>query len=731
MCNYQKGRKAASAPSLILIIGIVILINFATLQADIIFPARIEMKESVSGEFDVLFTLPIIQNKKIKAELELPSVCRELSEHIVSATYTSYIETWKVGCKPEDLFGQSIVIEGLLGTYVEMMLRIEMLDGRVYSTTLKPSRAFFTIPEPLSIYSLLVQSSYLGVRKMVMHPEIYLLLFFLVFFITQRRDLIYGLIGYIFTHMIGQYMAQEQLIKLSPHLSHFVVLIIVLFPSFDLVYGRPALRRWFQPIWMLAIILGFLTGGAYPDTLSIPGMSFNEQYIVTFGINIGLAFGLLAVFYLIREFKQLLTMFVLRTRPHMAHIILGYMIGISACAFIIYRSTSFLIASSILPEVSLEYFIFPILFGYWYWQNDTINPRIAIVIFLIFMGLGMIIGGMGISIPMGSLIFYASILAFSSQLLFDWKFPPVVHRVIPDLAVFFFGWTISYNIHENLTLPMANTVGFASLAIFLFYIAYNFLSEKSTTTTSNLVRILAGVTGIFIIYLRIDEYILLFNRDIATSLAMGQLTIPLLTLTILIGTLLVWPRKRRIHQELEVETKKPIKHWTFICLSFLVLPFGHWVINNPLFTSHAPQDNEAKLVLQKVLSNTYHAFNLDDEDALYQALAESVTGELVANIYLDSRRRLTAGVRQGGEVTVRDVSVVSVSDLIEGQNAADGFSYQSKWTVTARVKHLQHIHHRKNIYSGILKIKVEDNVWKISHIELQSEDRMIVAGRKG
>jgi hypothetical protein len=193
----------------------------------------------------------------------------------------------------------------------------------------------------------------------------------------------------------------------------------------------------------------------------------------------------------------------------------------------------------------------------------------------------------------------------------------------------------------------------------------------------------------------------------------------------------MWPRKRKIHQHLDVDIKKPIRHWAIISIAFLALPFLHVSISNPFFESDAPQGDEAKLVLQNVLSNTYHAFNVKDEDELYQELAENVTGDLVANIYLDSRRRLTAGVRQGAEVSVRDVSVVSVGDLIEGTNPADGFSYESKWAVTARVKHLQHIHHRKNIYSGILKIKVENNVWKISHIELQSEDRMIVPGIQG
>jgi hypothetical protein len=77
------------------------------------------------------------------------------------------------------------------------------------------------------------------------------------------------------------------------------------------------------------------------------------------------------------------------------------------------------------------------------------------------------------------------------------------------------------------------------------------------------------------------------------------------------------------------------------------------------------------------------------------------------------------------------VSVASVGDLIEGSNSSEGFSYESKWTVVARVKHLQHIHHRKNLYSGFLTIKVEDNKWKIVDIDLKSEDRVIVQGSSG
>jgi hypothetical protein len=158
-----------------------------------------------------------------------------------------------------------------------------------------------------------------------------------------------------------------------------------------------------------------------------------------------------------------------------------------------------------------------------------------------------------------------------------------------------------------------------------------------------------------------------------------------------------------------------------------MVPYGTYKIRNPWYVPHAPRAEDAKRVLSKVLTNTYNALNLQDENEVYDKLSRSVTGDLVAEIYLDSRRRLTAGTRKGAEVLVKDVSVISIEDTGDGTDMFTGFSYPCKWIVTARVKHMQHIHNRQNIYNGILTIKVDDDRWKIVGLELLSEERAILS----
>ena len=81
-------------------------------------------------------------------------------------------------------------------------------------------------------------------------------------------------------------------------------------------------------------------------------------------------------------------------------------------------------------------------------------------------------------------------------------------------------------------------------------------------------------------------------------------------------------------------------------------------------------------------------------------------------------------------MTVKDVSVMSVDAATSDTKEEESFTYPCKWVVTARVKHLQHIHDRQNIYLGELTIHVEDDGWKITRLVLENEERVILPWRK-
>lgn len=234
------------------------------------------------------------------------------------------------------------------------------------------------------------------------------------------------------------------------------------------------------------------------------------------------------------------------------------------------------------------------------------------------------------------------------------------------------------------------------------------------------------VVGGMAVLWRLADYRLWFDNRVVTEVALGLLRIPVLSMLLVVAAVFLWPRRGRVLKQLGVEQKRQVTHWLLLGAAFLLLPLGTVAVSNPFFEPRAPEGESARRVVTNVLSETYHAFNLSDEDELYDTLGRSVTGELVDDLYLDSRRRLTAGTREGAEVTVRDVRVLEIGEPLDVAVAGQDFAYDVRWMVVARVRHLQHVHHRQNIYNGILTLRPEGDRWKISGVELESEDRVVV-----
>jgi hypothetical protein len=205
----------------------------------------------------------------------------------------------------------------------------------------------------------------------------------------------------------------------------------------------------------------------------------------------------------------------------------------------------------------------------------------------------------------------------------------------------------------------------------------------------------------------------------AADWAMARLRIPLLTLVAL--ALFVWSllsiKRARVRFAVA---------GCLVVLAFVLLPYGVARASVPFLSPKAPSPWQARRIIEPMLSEIYHALNLKDEGQTYDQLAEQVSGHLVTDLYLDSRRRLMAGTREGASVIVRRVEVQNVGT--PRISDTDSPAYPCRWTVTAKVTHWQHSHERRNVYEGDLRLVVEDDRWKLAGLNLRSEEREVVPG---
>ena len=126
-------------------------------------------------------------------------------------------------------------------------------------------------------------------------------------------------------------------------------------------------------------------------------------------------------------------------------------------------------------------------------------------------------------------------------------------------------------------------------------------------------------------------------------------------------------------------------------------------------------------VVGDLLHNIYRAFDYRGEEAVYDVLALSVTGDLLTDVYLQTRRGLELANQGGAQVKVKDI------EMLETRLAAEddaGFTVEARWNVAGSVGHWGHIHQRSNSYHANITVEDIDGVWKLTSLEILQEERL-------
>ena len=138
--------------------------------------------------------------------------------------------------------------------------------------------------------------------------------------------------------------------------------------------------------------------------------------------------------------------------------------------------------------------------------------------------------------------------------------------------------------------------------------------------------------------------------------------------------------------------------------------------------SASVSDETAGEILGQLLENTYGAFDYREEDRIYDTLARSVAGDLLTDVYLETRRSLELENQGGARAKVQAVEVLDATSRPLG--GARGFEVTGTWNVAGSIGHWGHVHQRINQYEARLVIREIDGLWRIAELELLQEVRL-------
>lgn len=147
-------------------------------------------------------------------------------------------------------------------------------------------------------------------------------------------------------------------------------------------------------------------------------------------------------------------------------------------------------------------------------------------------------------------------------------------------------------------------------------------------------------------------------------------------------------------------------------------------------------DAEAQCIFEKLHTNLFQAFDFREPSDVYDALANTVDGPLLRELYLDIQRSLKMR-EQGGAVakidhveTIRSEPTDEISINRSNENARDEmiknqtsfkrptFGWQCEWNLSGTVEHWGHIHQRINQYDAKFNVSACDGNWKITRLQM-------------
>jgi hypothetical protein len=143
-------------------------------------------------------------------------------------------------------------------------------------------------------------------------------------------------------------------------------------------------------------------------------------------------------------------------------------------------------------------------------------------------------------------------------------------------------------------------------------------------------------------------------------------------------------------------------------------------VSIPTPDNSTPQRYEqaSKQFLRSLLHNVYRSFDHHDDNLVYDRLAQSISGDLLSDVYLETRKSMEVKNQGGLRISVKDVDV---TELDSTDSASAEPSFRCRWRVTGWIGHWGHIHARTNEHLALITIAERDGVWKISGLEMLDE----------
>ncbi|HZL65812.1 MAG TPA: HupE/UreJ family protein, partial [Candidatus Limnocylindrales bacterium] len=290
-------------------------------------PAYLEVKETSAGQFSLLWRTPVLAGMRLPIVLKLPDDVKNLREPSVQELADSFLERRWIDAGPNGLAGKRIEFPGLQGTITDVLVRVEMLDGRSWTTIVHPSQPWVEITAAQSRLEVMGTFIVQGIRHILFGADHMLFVLGLLLIVKDRWMLLKTITAFTVAHSITLAIATLGYAEAPVLPLNAAIALSILF------LGPEIVRSWrgetsftIRHPWVVAFAFGLLHGFGFASALTSAGLPKAELPVALLSFNVGVEIGQLSFVVLILLLERAFRILEVRW-PRWAEALPGYTVG--------------------------------------------------------------------------------------------------------------------------------------------------------------------------------------------------------------------------------------------------------------------------------------------------------------------------------------------------------------------------------------------------------------------
>ncbi len=273
----------------VLLILMILGIGFVT-KAHEIRPAYLGITQIDSVTFKATWKIPAVGNMIPKVSPEFPDSweIEVLDARMINASLRRQF----LISTPEDIRGETIVIEGQPSTLIDVLVNVDLLSGEQYSKILTPAKPFYTIPATTSAFETIKTYLILGVDHILLGVDHLLFVLALIFVTKGKWKIIKTVTAFTIAHSITLSLAALELVQIPiAPVEAFIALSIVFLAKEIIQHGQGEETLTYKYPWIVAFSFGLLHGFGFASALSETGLPQNAIPLALAFFNVGVEVG--------------------------------------------------------------------------------------------------------------------------------------------------------------------------------------------------------------------------------------------------------------------------------------------------------------------------------------------------------------------------------------------------------------------------------------------------------